>query len=182
MFKQIILAFALIMAMVGCDRVGDHGNKNCDLIPRSVLLANPDRFCVSMSNEGDKIAYLSKKGDGIELKIEDFSGKLIRKFNVIQSRGLYVFGIAWAHTGKHILIHQDTNGDENSHVYCLNITTGQSKDLTPFKGAKSVIKKLSPKYPSEILVTSNDRDPKWLDVYRINIISGKAKKIFKNNT
>jgi dienelactone hydrolase len=134
-----------------------------------------------MNNEGDKIAYLSKKGDGIELKIEDFSGKLIRKFDLEQSRGLYAFGITWAHTGKHILIHQDTNGDENCHVHCLDIATGQSKDLTPFKEAKSVLKKLSRKYPNEILVTSNDRNPKWLDVYRINIITGEAKKIFKND-
>jgi dTDP-D-glucose 4,6-dehydratase len=68
MFKRITFAFMLVVAMIGCDRVGDYGSENCDLISRSVLLANPDRFCVTMNYAGDKIAYLARKESETELE------------------------------------------------------------------------------------------------------------------
>jgi dipeptidyl aminopeptidase/acylaminoacyl peptidase len=178
MFKKMTLAFILVVMMIGCDRVGDYGNENCDLIPRSVLLAKPDRFCVSMNYAGDKIAYLARKGSGIELCVEDLSGNLLRKFDVKEGREAY--GYCWAFTGDHILIEQDKDGDEKNHVVCLDIKTGTSRDLTPFKDAKCHIGGLGKKYPNEIIMLSHKNNPKWLDMYRVNIITGKTELIFEN--
>jgi dipeptidyl aminopeptidase/acylaminoacyl peptidase len=177
-FKKIASAFALVVVMVGCGRNGVD-NSTTDLIPRSVLLAKPDKFCVTMNYTGDKIAYLARKGNGIELRVEDLSGNLLRKFDVKEGREAYDY--CWAMTGDHILIGQDENGDENYHVICLNVKAGTSKDLTPFKGTKSYVGGLSKKYPQDIIMLSHKNNPQWMDAYRVNIITGKTDLIFKNS-
>ena len=131
-----------------------------------------------MNYVGDKIAYLARKGDGVELRVEDISGNLIRKFDVKESRVAHNY--CWAITGDHILIGQDENGDENYHVICLDINTGDSKDLTPFKGVRSHVDQMCRKYPHEIIIMSNKNDPKWFDAYRLNIVTGKTDLIFRN--
>jgi hypothetical protein len=176
MFKRITLAFMLAVAVIGCDRVSR--DDESPIIPRSILQASSDRFCVSMNNEGDKIAYLARNGSGIELRVEDSFGNVIQKFDIKACREAYRY--QWALTGEHILISQDENGDENNHIICLDIKTGTSKDLTPFKGAKSGIYAMSRKYPHEIIIYSNKRDPRWDDAYRVNIITEKTELIFKN--
>ncbi|MDR0632058.1 MAG: prolyl oligopeptidase family serine peptidase [Holosporaceae bacterium] len=173
----VALAFALVMAMVGCDRVGD-GSDNTDLIPRSVLLAKPDKFCVTMNYTGDKIAYLARKEGGIELRVEDLSGNLLRKFDVKEGREAYYY--QWTTTGDHILIGQDENGDENCHVICLDVKNGTSKDLTPFPGTKSHLGGLSRKHPRDAIILSHKNNPQWWDAYRVDIITGKIDLIFKN--
>ena len=42
-------------------------------------------------------------------------------------------GYFWAYTNKHILYSQDDKGDENFHVYAVNLDTGEIKDITPLR-------------------------------------------------
>jgi dienelactone hydrolase len=155
----------------GCDVPGD----NVQLIPRSVLCRLPSKFSPVLSRFGDKIAYISRRNEGdkdVDLCIEDVNGNIIKKFCVKMPSGLL-----WAFTNEHILIMQDCDGDENDHVTCLDIRDGTLRDLTPFKGAKSMVGGLSKKYPNEILVLSNKRDLKWFDVYRINVVTGESRLV-----
>jgi len=175
-YKKIIFACFIGATLSGCGNVPE--KLDYPIIPRSILLAKPDRFCVSINHSGDKIAYLARNNQEMELRVEDLLGKVVVKFPVKSSRNLCHF--TWAYTDNHILILQDNNGDENDHVFCLDIRTGESKDLTPFEGAKSFIEKTSKKYPSEIIVASNKDDPQWFDAYRINIITGEQSKVFEN--
>ena len=42
----------------------------------------------------------------------------------------------WAFDGKHVLYLQDSDGDENFHVYAADITSEnvETRDLTPYEG------------------------------------------------
>jgi dipeptidyl aminopeptidase/acylaminoacyl peptidase len=151
------------------------------LIPRSVLLAKPDRFCVTMSHDGSKIAYMARKGDEVEVCVEDLSGKLLIKFPVKPSRSFGEFGLRWMYTDNHILVLQDKNGDENYQIHCYDVASGKSKNLTPFEGAKSHPNRLSRKHPRELIISCNKRDSKWFDAYRVNIESGKIDLVFQND-
>jgi dipeptidyl aminopeptidase/acylaminoacyl peptidase len=160
----------------GCNHVDD-----VQLIPREVLCSRPHKFSPLLNREGDKIAYLARSGnrdEDTDLCVEDMSGNLIRKFSIKPCRNSSSF--MWAYTGEHILIMQDTDGDENEHVICLDINSGTRLDLTPFAGAKSVPYALSEKYPQDVLVGTNKNNPSWFDVYKINIITGKAELVFNS--
>ncbi|MBQ3565088.1 MAG: S9 family peptidase [Alphaproteobacteria bacterium] len=149
------------------------------LIPRSVLLAKPDRFCVRLSRNGQFISYFARENKNVVLVVETIDGKVIQRFPVKDSRNMY--GYVWCHTNDHILILQDNDGDENDSVICLNISTGSKKNLTPFGVSKSFVAKLSEYFPDEVLIENNKRDAKWFDVYRLNIKTGKCSLVYKND-
>jgi acetyl esterase/lipase len=151
------------------------------LAPRSVLLAKPDRFCVTMSHDGSKIAYVARKGSEVEVHILDRNGKLLRKFPIKSSRSLWECGLTWMFTDNHLLVLQDKNGDENYQILCFDVTTGESKNLTPFDGAKCHPNRVNRKHPRELIISCNKRDPKWFDAYRVNIDSGKVDLVFQND-
>jgi len=74
----------------------------------------------------------------------------------------------WAYTGRHLLYVQDAGGDENFHIFRVDLGDGKTTDLTPFAGARAELVKRSPTQPSTIMVAINDRDPKVHDLYKLD--------------
>jgi dipeptidyl aminopeptidase/acylaminoacyl peptidase len=86
----------------------------------------------------------------------------------------------WTYDSKHILYPQDTNGNENFHLFATNVETGKTKDLTPIEGVRAELEGVSEKFPQEILVGLNDRDKQLHDIWRINIESGEKELVQEN--
>lgn len=78
-----------------------------------------------------------------------------------------------------ILFSQDQGGNEQYHIFMLN-TDGQSKDLTPSEKARFDFVQWSHDGGS-FFYRSNDRDPKFFDVYQMDAKSYEKKMIFENN-
>ena len=88
-------------------------------------------------------------------------------------------GYAFAFTGNHLLYVQDVGGDENFHVFLVDLATGEEKTLTP-KGSRAGIAALSPKHPNEVILSVNDRDPMYFDLLRVNLMTGEQTRLFEN--
>jgi len=54
------------------------------------------------------------------------------------------------------------------------------KDLTPFEGVQAQILASSPKFPEELIIGLNKRDPEYHDLYRLNIQTGNMTLLFEN--
>ncbi|MBA6151246.1 S9 family peptidase [Gelidibacter maritimus] len=78
-----------------------------------------------------------------------------------------------------MLLSADGNGDEIDHIY-LRDTTGTIKDLTPEKSAKSQFYGWADDGKS-FYYGSNKMNPKFFDVYEMDISNFKAKMIYQNN-
>ena len=87
----------------------------------------------------------------------------------------------WAFTNRHIIYSQDTFGDENWHIYAVDITTGAKLDLTPYKNVSAYVQGVSYKFPQELLIGLNDRNPEYHDLYRVNITTGERRLVQKND-
>ena len=74
-----------------------------------------------------------------------------------QRSGIRFYG--WAYTNNHIGYIQDREGDENWHLYHVDLTTGDTLDMTPLEGVQARVQEVSPKYPQEALVLLNARNP-----------------------
>src|SRR5262249_12400471 len=86
----------------------------------------------------------------------------------------------WAYTSQHLLYIQDKDGDENWHVYRVDLKAGETTDLTPIQGVNAQIDGVSHKHPNEVLVGLNDRDAKFHDLYRVNLVTGAKELVQKN--
>jgi dipeptidyl aminopeptidase/acylaminoacyl peptidase len=93
-------------------------------------------------------------------------------------RGIRQFG--WAHDGRHLLYIQDAGGDENWRLYDVDLPTMQRRDLTPFEGVQARLIAAEKDFPDQVLVGLNKDDPKWHDVYRLDLSTGELTKELEN--
>merc|ERR1719230_2291545 len=77
----------------------------------------------------------------------------------------------WAEDSTNLLYLQDDGGDENFHLFSIDATTpgAEAIDLTPFPGAKAQNVITNKRFPEELLVAVNNRNPAMFDMYRVNL-------------
>ena len=75
---------------------------------------------------------------------------------------------------------QDSDGDENFHVFGVDLVSGNVRDLTPFQGVRAGIANLSEKVPDRFLVTMNLRDRRLMDVHEVNLATGAVTLVAEN--
>lgn len=149
------------------------------LIPRQVLFGNPDRAAVRLSPDGAQLSFLAPV-DGVLNVWVGPADKIDAAKPITHDKGRGIRQYFWAYTSQHILYLQDKDGDENWRVYCVNLKTGDAKDLTPAKGVQARIEGVSHKFPTEVIIGLNDRNPQLHDVHRVNIETGDDKLVLEN--
>jgi dipeptidyl aminopeptidase/acylaminoacyl peptidase len=156
------------------------GNPRDDLIPRAVLFGNPERAGVQLSPDGKYISWLAPSNGVLNVFVAP-SNALDQAKVITQEKTRPVPGYYWTFDGKHLLYQQDTAGDENFHVYRVDVVTGETKDLTPYEGARARVLGLSPTRSKVVAVAINDRDKKAFDVYRVDLTSGERTLLVQND-
>jgi dipeptidyl aminopeptidase/acylaminoacyl peptidase len=149
------------------------------LIPRRVLFGNPEKTNPRISPDGTRLSYLAPVDGKLNIWVGPVDDpESARPVTRERERSIHYFG--WSFTNRHILYFQDAQGDENWHIYCLDLEDNSVRDLTPIKGVAAQPQGSSRNFPDEILVKLNDRDPKFHDIYRVNITTGERRLIQKN--
>lgn len=149
------------------------------LIPRTLLFGNPDKSQVRLSPDGSKISFLADVNGVANLWVGPADKPDLAK-PVTNDTGRGINTYQWAYTNKHILYLRDNKGDENWKLYVIDVSTKQSKLLTPPEGVVAQVQQVSDKYPNDVLVDLNERNPQVFDIYRINILTGDKNLVLKN--
>jgi len=150
------------------------------LIPRHVLFGNPERAAGHISPDGHWLGYVAPDEGVLNVFIAPREHPDQAKV-ITHDRKRGVRNFAFAFDGKHLLYPQDDGGNENFHIYSVDLDSGKQIDLTPFKNARADIGSLSPKHPHEVLVNANDRNAKFFDPIRIDLKSGKRTRLYEND-
>lgn len=149
------------------------------LIPRDVLFGNPERAMARLSPDGKYLAFMAPV-DGVLNVWVGPANDIKQAKPVTKEKVRPVPGYSWAYDSKHILYSQDTNGNENFHLFATNVDTADTKDLTPIDGVRAELQEVSQKFPHEILVGLNDRNKELHDIWRVNIDTGEKKLVEQN--
>ncbi len=149
------------------------------LIPREILFGNPDKAAARISPDGKQLAFLAPVDGVLNIWVGPLSDPAAAKpITHDKKRGIRSY--FWAYTNKHVLYRQDADGDENWHVYKVDLETGKTTDLTPLKEVAAQIEAVSHRFPEEILVALNDRDPRFHDIHRVNLNTGERQLVQEN--
>lgn len=167
------------------------------LIPRDILFGNPDRAALRVSPDGRHLSFLAPVNGVLNLWVAPVDDiEVARPVTKDTGRGIHIY--FWAYTSRNLLYLQDQDGDENWKVFSVDLVTGQAKDLTPVESIpgpdgkpmvlpsgkpmrpKARIEQVSPKFPDTILVGLNARDPRYHDLYRVNIQTGERTLVQQN--
>lgn len=173
-------------------------SKEEKLIPRQVLFGNPDKASLKISPDHKMISWLAPVNDVLNVWVAPLD-KPVDAVAVTNDtlRGIRTY--FWSYNNKQILYLQDVGGDENWQVHSVNVDTKEDKNLTPFEEIKgpdgspvtmpngkplrprAQIQQVSYKFPDEILIGLNNRNPQFSDIYRVNINTGDMNMIQQND-
>ena len=151
-----------------------------ELIPRTMLFGNPERTEVRLSHDGERISYLAPVDGVLNVWVAPVDAiEDARPVTQDTDRGIRFY--TWTYNPAYLLYAQDRGGDEDWHVYAVNVETEETRDLTPYEGVNAMPPDLSLRHPDEALIGINRRDPQLHDLYRVNILTGESQVIIEND-
>ena len=130
------------------------------LIPRDTLFGNPQKAQARLSPDGKWLSFLAPVDGVLNVWVAP-ADDLSKAEAVTNEKKRPVTSRPVGHmTIAHILYPQDTNGNENFHIYRhrRRNSRNQGPDADRRRAAPK-LKEISEKFPHEILVGLNDRDP-----------------------
>lgn len=148
------------------------------LIPRDVLFGNPERAQPQLSPDGTKVAYIAPVNGILNLFVGEADGSPGHQVTEESVRSIRSY--SWAANSRHLLYLQDTGGDENWHVFTVDVKTGEIADRTPFDGVMAQISGVERRHPDEVLLALNTDNPQLHDVHRLNLVTGELELVEKN--
>jgi dipeptidyl aminopeptidase/acylaminoacyl peptidase len=143
------------------------------LIPRELLFGNPERWQPMLSPDGKRMAWLAPDPRGVrQIWINTRGHSDDRCVTADHHRGISFYGWTW--DSKTIIYLQDSDGDENYHLFAVDLDTGNVRDLTPWQGVRCDSVLSNCRFPDQLVVAINLRDRKKMDAWRIDLKSGAA--------
>ena len=142
------------------------------LIGRRLLFGNPDKESPRISPDGKQIAFLAPRDGVMNVWVAPIA-EPDKATPVTNDKVRGIRNYDWTYTNQHLLYLQDKGGDENWRIYRVNLGDTTTTDLTPIEKVQARLQHLSNKRPREVLIGLNDRDPRYHDIYRLDLESGK---------
>lgn len=168
------LVFSLIAGAAGAK------TEKAPLIPIRDFFKNPEQAAFQISPNGKYISFSKPWEKRMNLFVrENRPGASEKQLTFLKDRDLAYY--SWK-GNKYLLYARDFGGDENFHVFAIDVTTGKEKDLTPWPKLRAdVVDDLEDVNDDEILLSHNKRDPRVFDVFRYNLKTGTSKQVGQNN-
>ena len=152
-----------------------------ELIPLRDFIANTDsNFNYQISPDGKKLAWIAVKGTQLTIFFRTLDGDTTQSIDTHSDDSIFSF--QWAQDSQTLLFHQDTDGDENYHVYSVSINQPDALpvDLTPIEDIQATIVAIPRKDPEHIFIKHNGRDKTVFDLFRLSLKTVELEEISRN--
>jgi dipeptidyl aminopeptidase/acylaminoacyl peptidase len=150
-----------------------------ELIPRDALFGNPERANVQVSPDGKYLSWVAAV-DGVMNVWVAPADDLAKAKAVTDDKARGIRQYFWSHRPDTLLYMRDTGGDEDFHLFSVDLASGETRNLSNFPKTRAYVVGVSHLHPESVLVGMNDRDPKWHDLYRVDLASGQRTLVEKN--
>ncbi|KQT34781.1 peptidase S9 [Sphingomonas sp. Leaf412] len=173
-----ILTTAAALALTAATGVA--AAQDVPLIERTKLFGNPTRTGGQLSPDGKWVSFIAPRDGVMNVWVAPVGDPAAAK-PLTAEKQRPIRQTFWAPDSRQVLFVQDKGGDENFLLYGVDIATAQQKSLTPFEKTRAMPIGTSHTIKDRMLVGVNNRDPRWHDVYDLNLTTGQLTKVFQND-
>lgn len=152
---------------------------DANLLPRKVLFGNPDHLPPKISPDGKRILFIAPDQGVLNVWVGPADDPKAAK-PVTKERTRPIRTAIWAETSEHVIFENDKGGDENFHIFVVDLKSGEQKELTPFDGVRADIGDTFDKKPTLLFAMMNKRDKKHMDPVLIDLKTGKIDVLTEN--
>ncbi|MEO1012335.1 MAG: hypothetical protein AAFX53_13585, partial [Bacteroidota bacterium] len=140
--------------------------------------ARPKASTFRFSPDGKYMSYREKdENSKRHIYVKEISTGTIKR--AIEEKEELVRGYGWINNERLAYV-MDQGGDENYHVYAVNLDGSDQKDLTPFEGVRAEFSNLLKEDKDHIIVQMNKNNPQVFEPYKVNVVTGDMKQLYKN--
>ena len=169
-----ILLLAIIMVSINSCTMKE---EKAPIIPLEDFFKNPEKDNYEISPDGKYFSYLAPFENRMNLFVEEIGNDSAIQITWETDRDIAAY--TWANNTR-ILYLKDTGGDENYHLYGVNIDGTDLKGLTVFEGVRTIIIDELEDFEEYILIGLNKRNPQVFDPFRLNIQTGEMEMLAEN--
>ncbi|MDR2126778.1 MAG: S9 family peptidase, partial [Prevotellaceae bacterium] len=140
--------------------------------------ARPKASAFQFSPNGKYLSYREKDENNkrhVFVK-EIATGKIQR---VIEEKEELVQGYNWVNDERLVYM-MDRGGNENYHIYAVNIDGTNNIDLTPFEDVQAGISNLLKEQKDFIIIEMNKNNKQVFEPYKLNVVTGEMVQLFEN--
>jgi dipeptidyl aminopeptidase/acylaminoacyl peptidase len=149
------------------------------LIERAKIFGNPSKSGGRISPDGRWLSWVAPR-DGVMNVWVAPSSDPSKARPLTEEKVRPIRNAFWAPDSKQLLFIQDKGGDENFLLYGVDVVSAKQTNFTPFEKTRVMPIAYSNKVKDRILIGLNNRDPRWHDVYSLELATGKLTQLLKN--
>ncbi len=146
-------------------------------IPLRDFFKNPEKTGYQISPDGNWISYLAPFERRMNVFVLPRTGGEAKR--ITSERARDIPGYFWKSNDRIIFIN-DFGGDENYHLYSVDLHGDNLIDLTPFDRIQVQVVDELEEHSDEMLIGVNKRNKEIHDVYRINVKTGTMTMVAEN--
>ncbi|WP_339845851.1 S9 family peptidase [uncultured Dokdonia sp.] len=136
----------------------------------------PEAYAFKLSPDGKYLSYMKRRADGkrdlflkntatqTEIKLVEQQEDLIRSY-------------FWASEDR-IVYSQDKGGNENYHLFGVNLDGSDNEELTPFDEVRVAVLAVLKEDKDHVIVQMNKDNPAQEEPYKLNINTGAIEKLY----
>src|SRR3954468_17650024 len=175
--KKILLAASAGLTVAAAVPVLAQGQ--APVIAREKFFGNPSRVAGRLSPDGKWLSWIAPRDGVLNVWVAPTADAAAAK-PLTNERQRPIRSYFWSPDSRQILFVNDKGGDENFLLYGVDIASGAQKALTPFEKTRVQVMGVSSHVKDRILVGVNNRDPRWHDVYSLDLASGRLTPVLMN--
>lgn len=171
--KKLLFMPVLLAILFACEQPVQKAPK----IPLEDFFRNPEKTAFQLSPNGEYFSYLAPWESRLNVFVQKIGADSAVRITSETARD--IAGYLWKGDNR-ILFLKDTGGDENYHLYGVNIDGSEQKGLTVFEKVRTGIIDDLKEVENEIIVQLNQRNPTVFDPYRLNVMTGEMTQLAEN--
>jgi len=140
--------------------------------------AKPKASTFRFSPDGKYMSYREKDENGKRhIYVKQIATGEVKR--AIEEKEELVRGYGWVNNAR-LVYAMDKGGDENYHIFAVNLDGSSLKDLTPFEDVQASFLELLKEDKDHIIISMNKNNPQVFEPYKINVVNGEMEQLYKN--
>ncbi|MBN1213430.1 MAG: S9 family peptidase [candidate division Zixibacteria bacterium] len=165
---SLVILFALVLG--AC-------SQSVKTIPLRDFFKNPEKAYFQISPDGQKVSFTQPFENRMNVFVQTLGSEDVKRLTSVTDRDINEY--FWKGNDR-ILYLKDFGGDENFHLFSVDINGHSEKDLTPYDSVR--VQLIDDLYddPTDVIIGMNKRNRQIFDAYRLNTVSGVTTLVAEN--
>jgi dipeptidyl aminopeptidase/acylaminoacyl peptidase len=180
------LCAALSMLAAALVTAPAHATGDPPLVPLGDFFANPKAAWEHrISPDGTRLAWVAMRNGRATLhfrRLEEAVARAVETPRELRPPWGGSPSFWWNRDGKRVVFLMDRNGDENAHLYAVDLEAGEpvARNLTPLEGVRVQFYRVLGNEADAVVVGHNGRMRDRVDLYRLNLATGALAMLAEN--